>query len=199
MAERIEEVYTDPSNPGGFSGLERLYKAVHEKYPNITKSDVKSFLQRNRTYSLFKPRKLKYNRSKFVPAGYLAQVHADLGDFQSLSRSNKGYKFMLCVVDVLSRRVFTAPLKSKQADEVINGFKHVFDQMDYLPQEIFVDLGTEFDNRKFKDFLNEKGINRLAAVSSMTKAAVAERMIRSLKAKLYRFILLFLLSVFFLF
>ena len=186
MAERLEKIYTDPSNPAGYSGYERLYKEVHKKYPKITRKEVIGFLQRNRTYTLFKPRRLKYNRSKFVPAGYLSQVHADLGDFQSLSRTNRGNRFLLCVVDVLSRRVFGAPLKSKEASDVIKGFEEVFKQMDYLPQELFVDLGKEFDNRKFKDFLEVNGINRLEARSSITKAAVAERMLRTIKSRLYR-------------
>jgi IS30 family transposase len=187
MDKRIEEVYTDPSNPAGYSGFESLFNQVHKKYPTINKKDVKKYLEANRTYTLFKPRRLKYKRSKFVPAGYLVQVHADLGDFQSLSRTNRGHKFLLCVVDVLSRRVFTAPLKSKKSKEVINGFKNVFNQMDYLPQEIFVDLGLEFDNKLFKQFLEEKGVNRLEARSSITKAAVAERMIRTIKSRLYRY------------
>ena len=186
MDKRIEAVYTDPSNPAGYTGFERLFREVHKKYPSITKKDVQKFLQTSRTYTLFKARKLKYKRSKFVPAGYLTQVHIDLGDFQSLSKTNRGNRFLLCAVDVLSRRVFTAPLKSKEARDVINGFEIIFKQMDYLPQEIFVDLGKEFDNRIFKQFLEEKGVNRLEARSSITKAAVAERMIRTIKSRLYR-------------
>jgi len=163
MDKRIEKIYSDPSKPGGYSGFEKLYRDVHKKYPAISRKDVKKFLEANRTYTLFRARKLKYKRSKFVPAGYLSQIHVDLADFKSLSRTNKGYKYLLCAVDVLSRRVFTAPLKSKEAKNVIEGFETIFKQMDYLPQEIFVDLGTEFDNRLFKQFLEEMGVNRLEA------------------------------------
>ena len=54
---------------------------------------------------------------------------------------------------------------------------------------MFVDLGTEFDNKVFKQFLEERGVNRLEARSSITKAAVAERMIRTIKSRLYRLLL----------
>ena len=65
----INKIYTDPANPESYGGLERLYKAVKAKYPEITKKDIEDFLTKNRTYTLFKPRRKNFPRSKFIPSG----------------------------------------------------------------------------------------------------------------------------------
>ena len=71
LKEKINKIYSDPANTGGYSGLENLYKAVKEKHPEITKKDIRHFLEGNRTYTLFKNRKLRFRTSKFIPYGFM--------------------------------------------------------------------------------------------------------------------------------
>ena len=150
--ETLDRLYTDPSSPGGYSSLERLYKEARKVHPNIKRKDIEEFLAANRTFTLFKHRRLKFNRfvfshqlinigfdlrSKFVPSGFMTHIHVDLGDFQKLKKENSGYAYLLVGVDLLSRRAFAVPLKTKETNEVIRGFDELFEQMPYLPQEIF--------------------------------------------------------------
>src|SRR5215475_11566919 len=100
--EKISKIYTDISNPGGYAGAETLYKAVKKKHPEVIRGDLSKFLQSNRTYTLFKDRRLKFLRSKIIPLGILEQLHCDLADFQALSRKNSGYKYMLVAVDIFT-------------------------------------------------------------------------------------------------
>jgi len=183
----INRIYTDPINPGSFSGLENLYDQVKKKYPGITKKDVRHFLEGNRTYTLFKPRQIKYKRSKFVPAGFLTDLQVDLGDFQILMKKNSGFRYLLVGVDVLSRRVFTTPVKSKTGLEMKNSFEKLFSQMPYLPQQIFSDRGMEFESKEMLEYYKEKGIEKFKARASEIKAGVAERMIKTIKQRLYRY------------
>ena len=67
----------------------------------------------------------------------MTHLHVDLGDFQKLKKENSGYAYLLVGVDLLSRRAFAVPLKTKETNEVIRGFDELFEQMPYLPQEIF--------------------------------------------------------------
>jgi hypothetical protein len=69
--EKIESIYHDPSNPGGFGGADILYQEVKKKYPSLTKKDVRHFLEGSRTYTLFKPRKYKFPTSKTIPLGFM--------------------------------------------------------------------------------------------------------------------------------
>src|SRR6266446_6969079 len=103
--EKINKIYTDISSPGGYAGVQKLYKEVHKKHPNISRDDIKEFLQSNRTYTLFKHRRVNFPRSKIVPTGILDQLHCDLADFQALSRKNSGYRYLLVAVDIFTKMV----------------------------------------------------------------------------------------------
>ena len=39
---------------------------------------------------------------------------ADLADMQLLSKCNKGFRFLLCVIDTYSKNVWVIPLKDKK-------------------------------------------------------------------------------------
>ena len=46
----------------------------------------------------------------------------DLADMQSLSRKNKGIKYLLCVIDLYSKYAFVIPLKDKKGISILNAF-----------------------------------------------------------------------------
>jgi transposase InsO family protein len=183
----INKIYTDPKNPGGYGGRQRLYKEAHKVDGYVSRKNVDDFLKKNRTYTLFRDCRKKFNRSQIIPAGFLSDLHVDLGDFQSLSRKNKGYRYMLVCVDVLSRRVFTAPVRSKSFLDMKEAFEKVFERMPYLPQQIFSDRGTEFESKDIQAYLEDLGIKKFRAEASHIKSAFAKRMIRTIKEKLYRY------------
>ena len=47
----------------------------------------------------------------------------DLADVQSLSRYNKGFKYLLCVIDLFSKYAWVVPIKDKKGTSIINTFK----------------------------------------------------------------------------
>lgn len=114
-------------------------------------------------------------------------MQADLADFQKLSRYNKGYRYLLVGVECLSRRAFAAPVKNKKAPAVKEAFKSIFAEMPALPWKIFTDRGMEFDSKEMKRFYEEHDIIKLSAKNVETKAAMAERMIKTLKHRLYKY------------
>ena len=48
---------------------------------------------------------------------------ADLGDMQLLSKYNKGIRFLLCVIDILSKYTWLVPLKDKKGIRIVKHFK----------------------------------------------------------------------------
>ena len=185
--KKINKIYTYPKSSGGFSGVENLYEQVRKEHLGITKVDVRKFLEGNRTYTLFKQRRVNFKRSKFVPAGFLTDLQVDLGDFQNIARGNEGFRYLLVGVDVLSRRLFTAPVKSKSSGHMIDGFEKIFSQMPYLPQQIFSDRGMEFESKDVIEYFKKNGIQKFKSRASEVKAGVAERMIKTVKQRLYRY------------
>lgn len=66
------------------------------------------------------------------------------------------------------------------------GFEQLFEQMPYLPSEIYSDRGLEFESGKMKAYFKEKGIEKFASRTGDVKAAVAERFIKTMKHRLYK-------------
>lgn len=183
----LKKLYNDPNNPGGFAGVEQLYIQAKKSDPSVTKNEIKTFLEANRTYTLHKPRRLKFKREKTIPAGYMTDVQVDLGDFQKLVKQNKKNRYLLVGIDVLSRTIFLAPTKSKSSNDMIEAFEILFKQMPCLPSRIFSDRGLEFDSKEMKKYFESKDVLKFSAQSSVIKAALAERSIRTIKQRLYRY------------
>ena len=109
----------------------------------------------------------------------------DLADMQSLSRKNKGIKYLLCVIDLYSKYAFVIPLKDKKGISILNAFDKIIKQYNRKPNQIWVDQGGEFYNNIFKKWLSDNDII-MYSMYNEGKSVVAERFIRTLKSKLYK-------------
>ena len=104
---------------------------------------------------------------------------------QSLSKKNKGIKYLLCAIDLYSKYAFVVPLKYKKGISVTNGFNKIIKQSVTKPKKIRVDQGSEFYNNDFKKWLSSNDISMYSTYNE-GKSVVAERFIRTLKNKLYK-------------
>ena len=93
---------------------------------------------------------------------------------------DKGYKFILTVVDVYSRYAWAIPLKDKSASSVLKAFRSI----KKTPELLWVDEGKEFFNDDVKRFFHKKGTNMYHTYSGM-KSVFAERFNRTLKEKMW--------------
>ena len=107
----------------------------------------------------------------------------DLADMQSLSKYNKGIKYLLCAIDLFSKYAWVVPIKDKKGTSIVNAFKKIISK-ERKPNKIWVDQGSEFYNNSFKDFLK---INiEMYSTYNEGKSVVAERFIRTLKNKIFK-------------
>ena len=104
---------------------------------------------------------------------------------QSLSRKNKGIKYLLCAIDLYSKYAFVIPLKDKKGISIFNAFNKIIKQSNRKPNKIWVDQGGEFYNNVFEKWLSDNDINMYSTYNE-GKSVVAERFIRTLKNKLYK-------------
>ena len=93
---------------------------------------------------LHKPIIRKFNKRKVYSQFKDNIWGVDLADMQSLSRKNKGIKYILCVIDLYSKYAFVIPLKDKKGISVVNAFDKIIKQSNRKPNKIWVDLGGEF-------------------------------------------------------
>ena len=74
---------------------------------------------------------------------------ADLADIQLISKFNKGYRFLLCVIDIFSKYAWVVPLKDKKGVSIVNVFQKILKNSDRKPNKIWVDRGSKFYNSSF--------------------------------------------------
>ena len=82
----------------------------------------------------------------------------DLADTQSLSKYNNKIKYLSCVIDLFSKYAWVVPIKDKKGTSVDNAFKKILSNSNRKPNKIWIDQGSEFCNKPFKDFLKINNI-----------------------------------------
>jgi transposase InsO family protein len=186
MTSGLKSLYYNPSEPASYGGVERLYRQARQLNPQITRKTVKDWLSGELTYTLHKPVRYRFPRNRVYVADKDDQWQADLADMKSISRRNRGYSYLLTVIDVFSKYAWVRPLKTKKPVEVIAAFKDIFAE-GRRPTALQTDRGTEFKNRFFINFLRDEQIQFFTSKNQTTKCAVVERFNRTLKGRLYRY------------
>ena len=79
---------------------------------------------------------------------------ADLADIQSLSKCNKGIKYLLCESDLFSKYALDVLLKDKRGITIVTAFQKIISK-GRKPNKIWVDQGNEFYNNLFKSFFKK--------------------------------------------
>ena len=70
-------------------------------------------------------------------------------DMQLMSKFNKGFRFLLCVIEIFSKYPWVIPLKDKKGVSIVNVFQKILDTSERKPNKIQVDKGSEFYNSSF--------------------------------------------------
>ena len=101
---------------------------------------------------LHKPIIRKFNKRKVYSSFRDNIWGVYLADMQSLSRYNKGIKYLLCAIDLFSKYAWVIPIKDKKGASIVNAFKKIISE-GRKPNKIWVYQGSEFYNKSFTDFL----------------------------------------------
>ena len=110
----------------------------------------------------------------------------DLADVQLLSKFNKGFRFLLCFIDIFSKYAWVIPLKDKKGISIVNAFHKILKESNNKTNNIWVDKGSEFDNSFFKKWLKDNDIE-MYSTNNEGKSVIAERFIKKLKNIIYKY------------
>ena len=184
--ELLESIYFDPVKSASYTSINKLYKAVREldEGKHISKEYVQKWLNDQDAYTLHRPTLEKVKRGKIITKGLRDLFEADLMDVSNVSDENDDITFILVVIDAFSRELWLEPLKSKEAEDVLKGFKKIIKRSG-APKRLRTDAGTEFTNNLIKQWFDENNIN-FYLVQNESKAGIAERVIRTLRKKMRR-------------
>lgn len=133
---------------------------------------------------LHKSARKRFTRRHVITKGLNDLLQMDLIEMIPYSKQNKGYKYILIVIDVYSKYVWAKPLKNKTGIEVATNFESILKQLPIKPRYVQTDNGTEFYNKHFKNVLQKYKVKHYSVYSTM-KACIAERFIRTVKNKIF--------------
>ncbi|KAJ8020517.1 hypothetical protein HOLleu_40127 [Holothuria leucospilota] len=185
MEEYLNKIYFDPLHPASFGGIGPIRETVKaDNKKLITTRDIKNWLSTKDTYTLHKPLRRNFKRNRVIVSGIDSQWQADLVDVSSLSRQNKGHRYILTCIDIFSKYAWARVLKNKTGKSIVNAFQSIFKERQ--PKSLQTDKGTEFKNQLFQQFLRKNNIH-FFTTNNETKASVVERFNRTLKSRMWRY------------
>ena len=161
----LEDIYYDPSHPGSYSGVDKLYRAVRaEGKHKISRKKLDEFLKTHETYGVHRKAINQFPRPRVITSGVGIQAEADLADMSALALFNDQFKFVLVHIDIFSKYVRPVPLKSKM---VTSAFKKISADGGKT-QKIRTDRQGEFVNKTVQALFWKEGIKYFTS-SNITK------------------------------
>jgi len=185
--EYLNNLYYDPLSVGAYSGLSKLWNSVKsDGNPHRLKyRQVRNWLDKQDTYVRHRPDRPVFPRQKIIMSKIDQQWDGDIMDMSKYAKFNKGVKYLAIFIDIFSRYAWVEPMKTKTPKEMVKVMQKVFSD-GRKPQYLRTDKGSEYIARVTKQYLRDENIIHFTT-ENVIHANYAERFIRTLKGKLYRY------------
>ena len=180
--QSIKDIYYNPRIPGSYGGVKSLAKTIGK-----SKKVTKDWLQTQDTYTLHKTIRRKFPRRKVIVGGPNQQFQADLIDLQQFKKKNKGFSYLLTLIDVFSKFAYVLPLQNKNGNTLLDAFQNLF-ASGFKTLSLQTDRGKEFINKKVQRFLKDQRVHFFTTQNDDIKASIVERFNRTLKDRMFRYL-----------
>lgn len=134
---------------------------------------------------LHAPARRNFKRRRVILKGWRDLYQADLVEMIPYSKENKGFKYILMVIDAFSKFGWAVPLKNKSGKEVTRAMQTILKNKQLIPKNIQTDHGKEFYNADFKNLMKQHNINHYSSYSTL-KSSIVERFNRTIKEKMWK-------------
>jgi Integrase core domain len=187
VARRLSSLYYDAKSSASFGGSNKLRKAAIAAGLNVSLADVKEWLSSEDTYTLHKPRRKRFPRNKTLVYDIDDLHQADLAEMQADAKWNDGVRYLLVVIDCLSKYLWVRPLTDKTGPTVAAALEDLYSESGRMPKNFQTDKGREWLNVNVRRLMRRRKINFYTSQNPESKSSMAERVIRTLKGRIYRY------------
>ena len=157
----LKELVNDPETVR--FGRDSFYNKIKEKYSNISKLKAFNYLKSQEAYQLhlpLKPRRTIKSITVDGPGKYY-QMDLIILKIKDLAQFNSGYKYILNIIDVFSKFLWSYALKSKSGAALANVLTSWLDQLKEKPTIVQSDNGTEFKNNEVDKIFKDRDVRRI--------------------------------------
>ena len=131
LRDKAFKIPSDQKYDGYQRGLASMvYKFFDKK---SSESDIVNKENTQLADELHKPIIRKFNKRKVNSRIKDNIWGVDLADMQLLNKSNKGFRFLLCVIDIFSKYAWVVPLKDKKGISIVNAFQIILKESNRKP------------------------------------------------------------------
>ncbi len=190
--KRLRTIFYTPKQGASFAGTGKLRRAVKhdtriKRKPKNLDKKIHQWLSYQDTYTLHKPVRRRFIRSRVVVSGIDDQWQTDLICLsKEIAKANGNHHFILTCIDILSKYGFAIALKNKQGATLVAAFQKIL-KSGRKCKRLQSDQGREYTNKKFQKFLKDNKIEFFTTFNEETKASVCERFNKTLKSKLWKY------------
>ncbi|OOY54049.1 DDE-type integrase/transposase/recombinase [Solemya velum gill symbiont] len=182
----LSEIYHDPKHPASFSGADKLYRAVRKEGRFVlSRKKILNWLGKQETHGVHAEERTKFRRRRVVAPYVDYQWDVDTANLLDYAKENEGYGYFLLAIDVMSKYVWTRPLRHPNYKETINALREIFGE-GRKAMRMRTDKGTEFVNKEMEKFLRKENVIHFVT-QNVVKANIAERAIKTIKTRLARY------------
>jgi hypothetical protein len=167
-----------------FPSLEKFKTILKNNDITVSHAEVKKFIDNRSIRQIHKPVHNIKEKQKFNFAlSPFENTQIDLLDYQKYSKTNKGFNFILILVDVFSRKAYAIPIKNKTPNSVLTGFL----TFNLNITSIFHDDGKEYLGVFLKYLNDEDIVNITFETGNHLSLGVIDRFSKTFKNKIEKY------------
>ena len=185
---RLDEIYKNTKHTASLTPPELLYVSAKEKFPDIKKAEVIDYLHGQESYTLHVLKPNRFPRRKILVKKPGTIVGIDSAYVTLYSKSNNGVKYLIIFIDMYSRYLTIAPAKTLKGREMKEILENFFKENIYKYSKAQTDLGKEFTGKVAEEVFKCYNIERYSTESREIKVSICERVIRTIKSKIHKYI-----------
>ena len=138
--------------------LQKLYEDIRA-VPSFS-AKINDFLRKHELHSKFRRIVKKNFPRRRIIARYPNEIYmADLIEYPKFKVINKGYVYILLLIDCFTKKIYLAPMKKKDKHHAALAFESIFKEFDEFPVNLVTDGGKEFFNSYVAKIFQNYGIN----------------------------------------
>ena len=179
----LKEVYLNTKSPVAYSGLEKVWNYIR-KDKKVTKKELREFLLAEDVYTSYLPSTNRYKKQKIVSPYLNYMWMTDTAYMIKYANENQGHSYFVVFIDTFSRYLIAEPLKTLKGVEMTNVVKQIFKSNKC--ENLFSDSGSEYTSKVFNQYLKSESVRHFYSRSD-TKSSMAERVIKTIKGKLLKY------------
>ena len=154
--------------------LDEQLKSLYEDVKSVPSYSAKitEFLRSHDLHSKYRRIvKKKFPRRRVIARFPFEVFMADLIEYQPDRFVNRGYKFILLMIDCFTKMIYVAPMKRKTKEWAADAFESIFKNFDRFPVNLVTDGGKEFFNSNVQKVFEVYGINHYKSKTKVYKSS----------------------------